>query len=106
MILIGSIRESATRFNTGGFLNERGDTMSKWLYFEDISDQYPGRKTSTIKVLSAHNKDTLGWISWFPQWMHYCFSPVVDTVFSDRCMVDIAEEIRELERHRTVKAVK
>lgn len=61
------------------------------------------------KVFSVHSKCSdceLGEIKWFPAWRHYCFFPCIDleAVYSDRCLFEISNFIKELNEARKVKA--
>lgn len=69
---------------------------SKWLEFRIVS-----RKNKTL-VWTVHNhktNDYLGVIKWYSQWRQYCFIPhgcvEYSVIFSQSCLRDIAEFIKE-----------
>jgi len=77
--------------------------MSKWLKFVEVEKK---PKTIVISVQSKCDETELGKIKWHPSWRHYCFFPTtnIETVHSDRCLLDISEFITKLnEEHKNGK---
>jgi hypothetical protein len=67
----------------------------KWIRFEKLDIRENFWIVKTIKTDEA-----LGFIKYYPAWRHYCFFPMENTVFSDRCMIAIARFIQKLEKER------
>ncbi len=47
-------------------------------------------------VFSLHNKGELGLIEYYPRWQEYVFRPNPGTIFSQDCLDDISDFIRNL----------
>lgn len=77
-----------------------------WLKFiEDESKP----KTKVFSVIPKSSEERVGIIKWYFQWRHYCFFPLViyDTVYSDRCLIEISEFITKLNKeHKKQLALK
>ena len=82
--------------------------MSKWIRFIEIEKK---PKTLVYKVYPKLSLEGIGVIKWYPQWRHYCFFPTTqfenycffpttqfETVYSDRCLTEIAECITQLNK--------
>ena len=81
--------------------------MSRWLEFKELK---PKPKTKVFVVVSKRSDDKLGMIEWYNYWRHYCFfpNPDLETVHSDRCLMEISQFITKLnvehgKKHRTVR---
>ena len=64
---------------------------SKYLQFHDEGWIYPGAKTRKYAVYNLVTKSLLGFIKWKPGWRQYAFYPNSETIFDQRCMLDLAE---------------
>lgn len=53
-------------------------------------------KTQVWNILTGKVCLFLGVIKWFNRWRQYCFFPVKETVFSDKCLQDIQVFIKNL----------
>jgi hypothetical protein len=55
-------------------------------------------KTKVYSVISKSDGSELGEIRWYPFWRHYYFLPTIkfETIYSDRCLLDISKFITEL----------
>ena len=74
-------------------------SMYKHIYFNNISDQYPKRKTQTWECYS--NTDVLlGEVKWHSPWRQYCFFVRDDVFFSVGCMDSMVNFIEQLKEAR------
>lgn len=64
-------------------------------YMDVLEITLPNRKTHTYQLKSKQG-DSLGEVKWNPGWRKFCFYPVNDTVFDDKCLVDLIEFIQKL----------
>lgn len=57
-------------------------------------------KTKVYQVVSKSSRENLGEVRWYPAWRHYCFFPFreFETVYSDRCLLEISLFIRGLNK--------
>jgi hypothetical protein len=67
----------------------------KWIKFEKLET----RENFWI-VKTRKPDEAIGYVKWYRCWRHYCFYPLQNTVFSDRCMIAIAAFIQKLEKER------
>ena len=63
---------------------------SKWISFRIIEQK---KRTVVVAVVSKCDDEKLGEIRWYPKWRHYCFFPMFDTVYSDRCLSEISKNV-------------
>ena len=70
----------------------------EWLIFKEGKSK---PKTRVIEVWSKCSNCKLGEIKWYPQWRHYCF--IDNNVYSDRCLLSIAEFIARLNLKYSMK---
>jgi hypothetical protein len=69
-----------------------GEYTGDYVVFRSV--HVPNRKTQTWVVCERNEDETpLAEIKWFPRWRKYCFFPIGDTVFEEKCLGDIAEFI-------------
>lgn len=63
------------------------------------------RKTSIFSCRNKKGGDTLGLVKWYPGWRRYCFFPneFSFVVFSEGCLRDIADFIKQIMDWRKVK---
>ena len=54
------------------------------------------KKTSIYAVRNIKSQSIIGWVKWYPNWRQYCFFPELETIYSDGCLKDIIDFIREL----------
>lgn len=65
-------------------------TKFKHIYFENISEEYPKRKTQ-VWVCRNNSEDTfLGNIKWYSPWRQYCFYVTDNIILAKSCLTDIA----------------
>ncbi len=69
-------------------------TEYKHIRFQDLSAQYPRRKTSTYNCWN-HSEILLGCVEWKSGWRQYIFEPN-QAVFSAGCLQDISHFIKQL----------
>jgi len=62
-------------------------------------------KTKIYSVYNSRQHSTIGMIQWNSSWRHYCFFPMNDTVYSDRCLIRIGEFVEELNKKHLEKQV-
>lgn len=53
-------------------------------------------KTKVYAVINKKSGFQLGAIQWYSAWRQYCFAPAADTIFSDDCMQDIVNFVKEI----------
>lgn len=75
---------------------------TKWLKF--IKYKGTEKKTKKTETWLIHSKCdglTLGLVEWHIPWRHYCFFSCYDTVFSDRCLIELSQFLTKLnEEHK------
>ena len=54
------------------------------------------KKTSIYAVRNIKSQSIIGWIKWYGAWRQYCFFPEPETIYSDGCLKDIIDFIREI----------
>lgn len=73
------------------------NTASAWegefVYFRNVGKTSDKAKTDTWFVYAKSGETGLGSLRWFGRWRKYCFFPMADTVFEEKCLRDIAEFI-------------
>lgn len=65
-------------------------TVGQYLYFRNLG-QYGKKKTNTYEVLAKRNNFCLGTINWYARWVQYVFEPTSETIYTPKCLKDIAE---------------
>lgn len=68
-------------------------TQYQYLHFVQVR-QLP--KTAVWSCRTNRSNDELGEIKWYPAWRQYCYFPTVQAVYSDGCLSDIADFIKQL----------
>ena len=69
-----------------------------WIEFI-LQEEKP--KTKVYGVWSKCSECFIGTIKWHPQWRHYCFFPDEETIYSDRCLLNISKFVSKLnEEHK------
>lgn len=68
--------------------------MTSYVKFEKIGNS-PSGKTERWEVRNTGNIQ-LGWISWYPSWRRYCFSPAPGMILDHNCLRDIADKCESL----------
>jgi hypothetical protein len=66
----------------------------EWIRFEKFEKQM------FWFVRTRKTDIAIGFIKWYPSWRHYCFFPLPDTVYSDRCLIAIWMFMQKLEKER------
>jgi hypothetical protein len=61
-------------------------------------------KTNVFSVWSKCSGCKLGEIRWYPKWRHYCFI-VGDFIFSDRCMLNIGNNVLMANKKHKEKSI-
>jgi hypothetical protein len=78
-------------------------TIKRWIVFREQNQK---KKTKVFGVFSNCSDDFIGEIKWHPQWRHYCFFPFFDTLYSDRCLITIADFVTNLnKKHKEEKVI-
>jgi hypothetical protein len=68
---------------------------NKWIRFEQLESRV------NFWFVRARKTDiAIGFIKYYPAWRHYCFFPLPDTVYSNRCLIEIAMFIQKLAKGR------
>ncbi len=77
------------------------NTKYKHIYFRDMSQYYPKRKTSTWLCIN-HSEVKLGTVQWNSGWRQYIFIPdqTSELMFSASCLDDIGHFIKQLMSQR------
>lgn len=65
-----------------------------WIDFIDDGRSASG-KTRRWRVVPRGRGTTLGDVHWFGKWRRYVFSPRPQTVYDERCLLDIATFCRD-----------
>ena len=60
------------------------------------------KKTAVYDVLNRRTGDMLGYISWYPQWRQYTFTPDLMTLFIVGCLEEVSIFITELMNGRKI----
>lgn len=93
-------------------LRERGSCMKCFclgyakkthLDIREIFPQDPKRKTKKYLVHSRYDGAILGAISWYGGWRQYVFLPHPDTIWSDDCLLELSEFLKQLKEARKKK---
>jgi hypothetical protein len=88
-------------------LNRKMSNTQKevWLEFHFIGQKL---KTKVFLVWSKHSDCSLGEIKWHPAWRHYCYFPTDEfqSVFSDRCLISIAEFLKRINDEHKMELTK
>lgn len=75
-------------------------------YFKIMKAAKPkGRKTDTYVVVN-HDGDTLATIKWHGAWHQYCIFFAGETIFSQSCLDDVGDFLRDLKEEREKKKKK
>jgi len=64
------------------------------------------RKTGVWEVNSRNHGFLLGKIQWNGQWRQYCFFPEVETVWSEGCLRDLADFMKQVKGYRVPEFVR
>ena len=76
-------------------------TEYKYIHFEKVADK---TKTSVWSCLNNHYGTELGRVKWYPQWRWYCFFQTVFAIYSDGCLDDISDFLKQVnQRHKDNK---
>jgi len=71
---------------------------AKWIEFEYYVPK-PGQKTSLWVIKTRPRVPgcglAIGLVKWHPAWRKYAFFPVVDTVWEEDCLKEVAEFVEE-----------
>ncbi len=66
-----------------------------WIEFWLQEAKYT-RKTQEWCVFTLNGEELLGEIKWFGRWRKYCFFPLEETVYEEKCLREIAIFIERL----------
>ena len=77
-----TIGNSATSAN----LAERHG-LGKWIRFDELT---PCAATKRWAVVPTNGSGQVGVVKWYGPWRKYCFFPMIETVFEQVCLRDIA----------------
>lgn len=67
---------------------------AKWVTFMSLGNSVCG-SPDRWAVLAKEGGDALGEVKWFGRWRGYAFYPLLDTVYEQDCLRDIAGFIEE-----------
>lgn len=73
-------------------------TEYEYLQFDQ---QVKGGKTSVWACRNKRQGEVLGHVQWYGAWRQYCYFPSVQAVYSEGCLNDIADFIKQLMDART-----
>lgn len=73
-------------------------TEFKHIYFEDISEEYPKRKTQVWICRSNSKDDFLGIVEWYSPWRQYCFNTEDNIILAKSCLIDIVYFVIHLKK--------
>ena len=65
-------------------------TEGEYLYFRNLG-RFREKKTNTYEILAKRNNFCLGTINWYSRWGQYVFEPTPETIYTSKCLRDIAE---------------
>ena len=68
--------------------------MSNYFKINYLTDSKTG-KTKVFEVLTLDNKIILGYIKWHGAWRKYTFHPESNTLFDNKCMIELARICEE-----------
>jgi hypothetical protein len=68
-------------------------TEYKYIKFDLVLQK---EKTLVYDVRNIKSQIILGTISWYSHWRQYIFSPWKEVIFSEGCLKDIADFIKQL----------
>jgi hypothetical protein len=70
--------------------------VTKFLNFTEIKD------TGKTKIVGVGNNagEKLGLIKWHGPWRKYVFTPITDSIYDVKCLIDIIAFIKELTDQR------
>jgi hypothetical protein len=77
--------------------------MSEYLLFRE---EEPNKKTRVVRVMAKQSGLLLGIIKWYGAWRHYCYFPRGDTVYSDRCLLEISEIVTSMNQDYSLERKK
>ena len=87
-------------YNEGG-LCAINDIVYKCDYFEVFEERTlkpPKQKTSIYSIWN-NNAIFLGYIKWFPSWRKYCFFPDKETVWDNKCLMNIVDCVADINKN-------
>jgi hypothetical protein len=67
-------------------------------FFAVVQEEKP--KTKVYAILPRSHYDRIGIVKWYPQWRQYCFFPENETVWSRKCLEELAGFINDLMEKR------
>jgi len=70
-------------------------TVYKWIYFIDVSVEYPNRKTKTFYCYNK-SEEYLGVVKWYSAWRQYWFLAGNQIGLVKSCLDDISLFISQL----------
>jgi hypothetical protein len=70
---------------------------TEYEYLKMVTVPAPG-KTSKWSVCNRRSGSELGEIKWYPAWRQYCYFPTVQAVYSQGCMDDISDFLKQLNK--------
>lgn len=66
---------------------------AKYIFFALIEEK---PKTKVYEVRTRIDHSVLGLVKWFPRWRQYAFFPKLNTIYSEGCLKEVADEISHL----------
>ena len=68
-------------------------TEYQYIHFSEL---IPQGKTSKWSCRNLKSNEELGIVKWHSGWRQYCYFPTVEAVYSNGCLNDIVDFIRQL----------
>jgi len=75
----------------------------KHLDIRQVEIKDPKRKTKIYLVHSRYDGFILGRIAWYGGWRQYVFQPDTDTIWSDDCLQELTDFLKQLKEARKKK---
>ena len=63
-------------------------------YFNIEEQTYENRKTCILVIYTKDNFE-LGQIKWYGAWRKYCFYPNSNTIWDNKCLIEVLDFIKE-----------
>lgn len=75
---------------------------TQYLKFQCVGTSTSG-KTEIWQIFNLKSGILLGTIKWYGRWRQYVFYPEPDTLFNNRCLADIMNQLSDLNYRHTGK---
>lgn len=58
------------------------------------------KKTNVYSVSSKYDQSLLGTVFWYGRWRQYVFQPILDTLWNEKCILEVYRFIHKLKLDR------